>query len=34
MWYFTWILGLGFICCLAIMNAIWFELREIKHDNR
>lgn len=27
MWYFSWILGTGFACALAILNAIWFELR-------
>ncbi len=26
MWYFTWILGLGFASSFAILNAIWFEL--------
>jgi cyd operon protein YbgT len=28
MWYFAWILGVGFACVLAILNGIWFELRE------
>ena len=28
MWYFSWILGLGLACCFAILNAMWFELRE------
>jgi len=28
MWYFTWILGLGFACLLGIMNAMWFEYKE------
>lgn len=28
MWYFAWILGTGLACCLAILNALWFELRE------
>lgn len=28
MWYFTWILGLGFACTIAILAAIWFELKE------
>ena len=27
MWYFAWILGVGFICALAILNAMWLELR-------
>jgi cyd operon protein YbgT len=26
MWYFSWILGLGFACCFAILNAMWLEL--------
>lgn len=30
MWYFAWILGTGFACCLAILNALWFELRDHK----
>lgn len=28
MWYFTWILGLGFAVLLAIVNALWFEAQE------
>lgn len=28
MWYFAWILGTGLACSLAILNALWFELRE------
>ena len=26
MWYFTWLLGLGFACAFAILNAMWLEL--------
>lgn len=26
MWYFTWVLGLGFACSFAILNALWHEL--------
>ena len=26
MWYFAWILGLGFACAFAILNAMWLEL--------
>ena len=26
MWYFAWILGLGFACTLAVLNAMWLEL--------
>ena len=25
MWYFAWILGLGFAVLLAVVNAIWLE---------
>jgi len=28
MWYFSWILGLSLACAFAILNAMWFELRE------
>lgn len=27
MWYFAWILGTGLACSFAILNALWFELR-------
>lgn len=27
MWYFAWILGTGFACSFAILNAMWFELQ-------
>jgi cyd operon protein YbgT len=27
MWYFSWILGTALACTLAILNAIWYELR-------
>lgn len=27
MWYFTWVLGLGFAVTLAVLNAMWFEQR-------
>jgi cyd operon protein YbgT len=26
MWYFTWILGVGFACGAGIINALWHEL--------
>ncbi len=26
MWYFAWMLGLGFACALGILNAMWLEL--------
>lgn len=25
MWYFSWVLGLGFAVLLAVLNAIWGE---------
>jgi cyd operon protein YbgT len=28
MWYFTWVLGLGFACTLAVLNALWLEQRQ------
>ena len=28
MWYFAWVLGLGFAVLLAVLNAMWFELTE------
>lgn len=34
MWYFAWILGVGFACTFAILNAMWFELHaQSKIDN-
>jgi cyd operon protein YbgT len=26
MWYFSWILGVGFAIAFTILNAMWFEL--------
>lgn len=28
MWYFSWILGLGFACSFSILNAMWHEMKE------
>lgn len=28
MWYFSWVLGLGLAAAFAILNAMWFEVRE------
>ena len=28
MWYFAWILGTGLACAFAILNALWYELRQ------
>jgi cyd operon protein YbgT len=33
MWYFSWVLGLGFAVTLAILNALWLEQRSSKDDN-
>ncbi|HEY2034599.1 MAG TPA: cytochrome bd-I oxidase subunit CydX [Rhizomicrobium sp.] len=27
MWYFSWVLGLGFAVTLAVLNAMWLEVR-------
>ena len=39
MWYFTWILGVGFAAAFAILNAMWFEAHEgdraaVRDDDR
>lgn len=28
MWYFAWMLGLPLAAIFAVMNAMWFELKE------
>lgn len=28
MWYFAWVLGLGFAVLLAVMNAMWGEFEQ------
>jgi cyd operon protein YbgT len=28
MWYFAWLLGLPLAALFAILNAMWFEMRE------
>lgn len=30
MWYFAWILGIGFAVLLAIVNALWGETEEAR----
>lgn len=30
MWYFTWVLGLGFAVLFAVVNALWLEAQEKK----
>jgi cyd operon protein YbgT len=34
MWYFSWVLGLGFACTFAILNAMWLESREADDHDR
>lgn len=34
MWYFAWILGVGLACTFAILNAMWFEMREDARKNQ
>ncbi|MGA3303302.1 MAG: cytochrome bd-I oxidase subunit CydX [Methylovirgula sp.] len=29
MWYFSWILGLGFAGAFSILNAMWLELTDV-----
>jgi cyd operon protein YbgT len=28
MWYFSWILGLGFAMAFGVLNAMWYEFGE------
>lgn len=32
MWYFAWILGIGFAVLLAIINAVWLEFGDDRMD--
>lgn len=32
MWYFAWAIGVGFISCFSILNAMWFEMKD-EQDN-
>jgi cyd operon protein YbgT len=32
MWYFTWVLGLGFAVTFAVLNAMWLEHRADQDD--
>jgi cyd operon protein YbgT len=32
MWYFSWILGVGFAGAFSILNAMWLELTEVPPD--
>lgn len=33
MWYFAWILGLGFAVLLAVMNAMWGEFEQDRAES-
>ncbi|MFO1392741.1 MAG: cytochrome bd-I oxidase subunit CydX [Steroidobacteraceae bacterium] len=32
MWYFAWVLGVGFAVLLAILNAMWGEMEESRSE--
>lgn len=32
MWYFAWILGIGFACLFSIVFGIWLELKAAKSN--
>lgn len=34
MWYFAWILGMPLACALAVLNAMWLELRAYDKEAR
>jgi cyd operon protein YbgT len=34
MWYFSWVLGIGFAVLLAILNAMWGETQESEAEDR
>lgn len=34
MWYFAWVLGIGFAVLLAILNALWGENEEARSQAR
>lgn len=34
MWYFAWILGVGFAVLLAVMNAMWGENEQARAEAR
>jgi cyd operon protein YbgT len=33
MWYFSWILGLGLAATVGILNALWYELRNVREKD-
>jgi cytochrome bd-I ubiquinol oxidase subunit X len=32
MWYFAWVLGVGFAVLLALLNAMWGEMEESRDE--
>ena len=32
MWYFAWVLGAGFACTFAVLNAMWLEIQAPRPD--
>ncbi len=34
MWYFSWILGISLACAFAILNAMWYEMRDDSPSGR
>lgn len=34
MWYFSWILGLPLAAAFAVLNAMWYELRDDEEQRR
>lgn len=34
MWYFSWVLGLGFAVMLAVLNAMWLDAREQRNPEK
>lgn len=33
MWYFSWILGVGLAATFAILNGMWYEIRDGEADS-
>ena len=34
MWYFSWILGVGFALALGIINVLWLETTDFRRTDR
>ena len=34
MWYFSWVLGLGFAVTFAVLNAMWLEIKRLEDRDR